>query len=288
MSLIRVLVTSRVTLSHTFYAGETPTDAAGVVTVTVKRLDGTVVTSGAATGMGSGVYDFELAEQPLVDTLTVDWSGLVGGATVVVRDVVEIVGGFLFGLAEARSELRLAASYDTGTLAVKRTSVEVEAEDIAGVAFVPRFKRRLLDGTGTPELCVPDVELRAVRAASYADRAGGVFTALGVAEVAEIAAQPEGVLIRDDRGTWPDGHRNVIVEYEHGLDMPPVTVRDAAILRLRSKLSETRTQIPDRAVSFTVAEGGVYRLTTAGKRSTGYSEVDAAYHRAGFERVWIA
>jgi hypothetical protein len=288
VNLIRVLVTSRITLSHTFYSGETPTDAVGPVTVTVKRLDGTTVTSGAATGMGSGVYDFELPEQAELDTLTVDWSGLVGGATVVVRDVVEVVGGFLFGLAEAREELRLPASFDTATLVAKRTSVEYEAEDIAGVAFVPRFKRRLFDGTGTQELCVPDVELRVVRAASVAPTAGGVFTALTVGEVAEVAAQPEGVLVRDDGSTWPRGHRNVIVEYEHGMDMPPVTVRDAAVLRLRSKLSETRTQIPDRAISFTVAEGGVYRLTTAGRRSTGYSEVDAAYQRSGFERVWIA
>jgi hypothetical protein len=288
VNLIRVLVTSRITLSHTFYSGETPTDAVGPVTVTVKRLDGTTVTSGAATSMGSGVYDFELLEQAQVDTLTVDWSGLVGGATVVVRDVVEVVGGFLFGLVAAREELRLPASFDTATLVAKRTSVEYEAEDIAGVAFVPRFKRRLLDGTGTQELCVPDVELRVVRAASVAPTAGGTFTALTVGELAEVAAQPEGVLVRDDGSTWPKGHRNVIVEYEHGMDVPPVTVRDAAVLRLRSKLSETRTQIPDRAISFTVAEGGVYRLTTAGRRSTGYSEVDAAYQRSGFERVWIA
>jgi hypothetical protein len=291
VDLIRQLVTTRFTLAHTFFVGSVPTDATGPVTVTVKRLDGTAVTSGAAAGLGSGVYTFEVDEQPAVDTLTVDWSGSLGGAAITVRDVVEIVGGFVFGLAEARSAHATLAStttYPDAVLAGKRTGVEQEAERIAGRAFVPRFARFLLDGSGTSELVVPDMDLRAVRAAATAARAGGTFTTLSVDQLAAVAPLPEGVLARDDGATWPRGRRNVLVEYEHGLGIPPVTVKDAAILRLRSYIAAARSAIPERAVSFTVTEGGIYRLAAAGPHSTGWPEVDAAYKGEGHPKVWLA
>lgn len=276
-------------LAHTFVVNEeTPTDASGTVTVTVKRLDGTSVTSGPATSAGNGRYTFTLPPQANVDTLTVDWSGTVAGQPVTERDVIEIVGGFLFDLVRARDELGLKLeTWPTSKLAPKRLVVEDEAEGIAGIAFAPRFSRRLLDGTGTVELPTPDIMLRTVRAVKVADGPAGPFTVLDTGALAAIAALPEGVLIRDS-DVWPAGHRNIIVEYEHGVDYPPAEVTEQAILRLRTVLSAKKTAIPDRAISWTVQEGGVYRFAQAGQRSTGFPDIDAAYRRAGQPMIWIA
>jgi hypothetical protein len=291
MSLVRILRTAQVTLSHTFFVDETATDASGPVTYAFKRLDGTSVASGTAAHPGSpGVYTAVLPGQAELDTITLDWTGTIGGAAVTVRDFVEIVGGFLFGLAEARAMRPplSATTYPAATLAARRIEVEQECEAICRKAFVPRFARYLLDGSGTDELVLPDMQVRAVRSAKVAVRAGGTFIALSVDQVAAVAPDASGVLVRDDGDVWPRGRKNVLVEYEHGLDYPPEEVRTAAMLRLRSRLGMGNTGVPDRAISFTVAEGGVYRLSTPGKDRTGVPDVDAAYLRHRDEAVWIA
>lgn len=291
MDWFRIERSSQDTIGHTFLVGETPTPATGDVTVTLRRLDGTQVHQSTAVAAGDG-YTYTPPPQADLDVLTLDWSGTVAGLARVERDIVEIVGGFYFDLKTARDShptLSNTSTYPTATLKQKRVRVEQEAEAITGQAWVPRFARFLLDGTGTNELVVPDMALRAVRAASIATHAGASFDALTGGQLAAIAAQPEGVLIRDDGGTWPYGHRNVIVEYEHGADAPPGDIIDAAILRIRSRMSVTRSGIPDRALSFTVADGGTYRLSLPGKRTTGVPEVDGAYSRHGpGERVWLA
>ena len=287
MSLIRILKTTKVTLSHTFTVDETLTDAAGAVTVTVKRLDGTDAGSGTATHTTTGTYTYALTPAAQVDTWTVDWTGSIGGATVVARDIVEICGDFLFGLAEARTDLKLPPSITTAMMAAKRTEVEQTCERICRKAWVPRFTRLLVDGSGTTDLVVPHMYLRTVRAASVAPFAGQTFTALDAGALAALAAQPEGVIIRDDGAVWPAGHRNVIVEYEHGLDAPPEEIRSQAKLHFRSVLNRPNTGVPDRALSFTVADGGVYRLTLPGADSTGIPDVDAAYARNAEPKVWI-
>jgi hypothetical protein len=276
MGLTRVLVTTRVTLSHTFQVDGVGTDAAAAVNVTVKRLDGTAVTSGAATvgTVGDGIYTFELPESAVLDTYTVDWTGTFGGAAVTVRDYVEVVGGFLFGLAEARSMRPPldATKYPYPMLAEKRIEVEQIAERIAGVAFVPRFERVVLSGRGRRELVVPRLMLRAIRAV----RVDG--TNWGALDVSGVSFTPSGVLTRLWGSVWPAGSGNIVLEYEHGLDMPAEEARTAGKVHLRSRLTLGDTAVPYRAVSFTFGpEGGVYRMSTPGKDRTGIPEVDAAY-----------
>lgn len=276
MSLIRILVTTEVTLTHTFYVDETPTDASGSVTVTVKRLDGTTVTSGTATHPGpAGVYTFIIPEQATVDSLTVDWSGTLAGAVVSVRDHVEVVGGFLFGLVEARAahpSLASTTDYPSSLLAKKRLEVEQECERICRRAFVPRFNRVTLSGDGTSWLATPDSELRAIRAVSVD---GTVWSAPEVAalDFTDFSIQ------RPNGATWPAGTGNIVVEYEHGLDYPPSGLSGAAILRLRSLIAQPMSGVPDRATSFTMTEGGTFRLSMPGKDRTGIPDVDAIYER---------
>jgi hypothetical protein len=275
MSLIRILVTTEVTLTHTFYVDEVPTDASGAVTATLKRLDGTTVTSGTATHPGpTGVYMFAVPEQATVDTLTLDWSGTLAGAVVSVRDHVEVVGGFLFGLAEARAAhpgIANTTAYPSSLLAEKRLEVEQECERICRLAFVPRFARVTLSGDGTDWLPTPDSELRVLRAVSVDG------TAWSAPDVAAVNVLKYGALKRPIGAVWPVGDSNIIVEYEHGFDYPPSDLTEAAILRLRSRIAMPLSGIPDRATSFTVTEGGTFRLSVPNRDRTGIPDVDAVY-----------
>lgn len=278
--LVRVLVTSMVTLSHEVRVDGVLTDAAGDVTVTVRRLDGELAVSPfVATHVGVGRYTAGMPAWPELDTLTVDWSGSVAGATVVTRDVVEVVGGFLFGLDQARVTLRLPTTLTTETLAARRIEVETTAEDVASLdgcrgAFVPRFRRVALNGTGTAGLLCPFVGIRAVRAVTVD---GQVFTA---GQLADCTPTDAGVIWLAS-GVWPAGHANVLVEFEYGMDAAPPAVSEVALQHLRAVLARPASGIPDRAISYAVANGGTYRLTVPSVESTGLPEVDAVYHRYG-------
>jgi hypothetical protein len=274
MSLVRIQKTARQTLTHVFSVDEVATDLTGDCTVTLKRLDGMTVDSATAGHPGLGTYTYALPAQANLDSLTLDWSGLLAGATVTVRDYVEIVGGFIFGLAEGRaahSGLASTTTYPPALLAAKRIAVEQECERICRQAWVPRFERELLSGTGTSRLPLARMVLRAVRAVSVA----GV--AWSAPDVAAVAVSEHGILTRPGGAIWPAGASNIVVEYEHGHDFPPEDVKDAAILRLRSKAGQNTSSVPDRATSFTITDGGVYRLSTPNREKTGIPEVDGPY-----------
>lgn len=273
MALVRVRQATQVTLTHTFLVGEVATDATGSVTVTVKRLDGTAVTSGAAGHAGIGQYTFTLPAQPLLDALTVDWAGTVAGNPLTDRDIVEVVGGFLFGIAEARNKPPALSTqvYPDAGLEAERVGVEQECEIICGQAFVPRFARIALSSRGTDALLLPVANVRAVRAVTVAG------TAWSAPDVAALVPEDSGVLYRPGCVPWPAGR--VILEVEHGWDYPPEGIRTAAMLRLRSSLGQFSSQVPQRAISFTVQDGGVYRLSTPSRDRTGVPDVDGPYAR---------
>src|SRR6266576_386189 len=193
MSLIRVLQTAQVTLTHAFYVDETPTDASGAVTVTTTRLDGTAVGAPAsATSLGSGVYTFVKPGTALLDTHLVEWAVTVGGAAIKVHDVVEVVGGFYFGLPEVRA-MRPPLDpnvYSTAELAAKRIEVEQEVDRITHTSWVPRFARAVLNGTGTDRIKTFDMDLRSVRAIKTAWLAGGTFTVWTPDQIAYVGVGP--------------------------------------------------------------------------------------------------
>lgn len=285
----RVLRTAAAVLTHVFEVDETPTDAAGAVTVTVTGPDGTQVTTGDATKAAEGTYTFALDGQQDLTVLSVAWSGTIAGADVVQTDEVEVVGGFFFGLREGRasdSSLSDTTKYPTASLITARLETEEEAEEICDRAFVPRYARVTLNGTGETDLILthPDPErsvahVRRIRSVSMAARADETFTDFSAAELAALKVGDDGTLRRLDGNRFTAGWGNVVVEYEYGLDGPPVELMRAAMIRFRSRLQLANSQIPDRASSFTSADGGTYRLTMPGAWSTGLPEVDAVYSR---------
>lgn len=280
MSIIRVLRTATTTLTHTVYVDEVLTNASAGLTVTVRRLDGTIVAGPtAANNPTTGIYTYDLAGQANLDHLDVAWVGTVGGGSVTLTDRVEVVGGFYYGLAEARgsdASLSDPTRYTTAMLAQKRTEVEMECERLTGWAFVPRFARLTVDGDGSNVLVLPVQKLRAVRAISiryWPD------AATAVTPLTSIAVQPGGSLVRYDGGRFPYGTSTVTVEVEHGWDYPPEEIKDKAMYRMRGLLNLTRMGVPDRVSTYSTADGATYRLTLPHRGATGIPEVDAVYCR---------
>lgn len=276
MSLIRVLRTAAAAMSHTFFVDETPTSASVGVVVTVKRLDGTIVSTGAGVLGTPGVYTYTVPAQSTLDTLTVEWVATsIGGAVVTATDYVEVVGGYLFGLAEARA-LKPAldlTDYPTSMLATRRVEVEQEAERICRQAFVPRYARETLSGNGTDRLGTSRQMLRTLRSVTVS---GVAWTA---PVLATVAVSDSGMLRLPLGGVWPEGAGNIVVELEHGLDYPPEEIRTAGMTRLRSRLTPTSSGVPDRAVSWNTQDGGTFRISMPDAESTGVPAVDAVYQR---------
>jgi hypothetical protein len=291
MTIYRIQRSTEVTLSKTLTVDEVDTDAVGTVTWAVTRLNGDAVANGNAAHGATGVYSFALPEYAQVDIQRLVWTANLAGAIVSLEDVVEIVGGFLFGLGEARAKhksLQSLTTFPPAMLAERRIEVEHECESICHQAWVPRFARVRLDGSGTNELIVPDLMVRTVRAASVAERYGAALVPLTSDQLAAVAPEPSGVLIRDDGAVWPRGHQNVIVDYEHGADRPPEDIHQNSMLRLRSVMGRTTSGIPDRVLSYSIADGGIYRIALPSATSTGIPDIDAAYKRHGHDRVWIS
>lgn len=291
MARTRVRRTSAAVLSHTFEVGETATDSTTTVTVAVTDANGASVTSGNATsvGVGSGTYTFPLPGQSTTKLLDVAWSATIAGASVVQTDDVEIVGGHFFSLAAGRaSDASLAdvVKYPTADLDAARLEVEEECELICDRAFVPRYARVVLDGSGETDLLLPHPEpdrtieaVRTIRRIAVAPRADEAFVDFTVAELAAAKVGEDGTLRRIDSNIFTRGYENVIVEYEYGWDSPPAELVRAALTRFRARLNFNKTQIPDRASSFTANAGGTYRLTLPTAFSTGIPAVDAVYAR---------
>lgn len=293
--MIRVARGATTTIEHTFDVDETGTDSSTPVTVAFTDANGaSVAGGGTATGTGNGRYIFALPPQSQYCLLDAAFSGTIAGAAVVETEKVEVCGGYTFSLREARAsdkELRDKTLYPTAVLKEYRQKVEEELEWICDRAFVPRYRRVVLDGSGSSDLLIPDgpdevvsgVTLRGVRtirSAKVATRVGQTFVALTAPELAALVVTSGGVLRRVDGRFWTEGDQNVILEYEYGSDVIPDDLKDMELTRMRIRAGLKKSAIPDRAVSFTAAEGGgTYRLSLPDAYRTGSPDVDAVYAR---------
>lgn len=291
MSTLRVLRTAKTTLSRTFYLDEVATSATGVVTVTITREDGTVVQTGNATGPDANqVYTFTFNGSDILDRLPVSWALTVGGdALVLDQDVIEVVGGYYFGLSEARqidTTFTNITRYPTADVIEVRTQVEVECENICRQAFVPRFERERLDGHPQQRhLRLRWPYIRKVRAVTV----NGV--AWDQARVDAIGPDRLGIIRPGTEwwwfwgggfgSVWPWGIGNIVVEYEHGQDRPDPDIVRGSKLRWKSLMFErkSRSPLPDRSERLQTSEIGVVSLASESQWSTGIPSVDAAYSR---------
>jgi hypothetical protein len=278
-----------------FYLDELPTDATGAVTVSITRENGSAVQSGSATGPdASHAYTFTFQGSDTLDRLTVSWAATVGGDAVVLdQDVIEVVGGFYFGLAEARNIDAVflnTARYPTADVVDVRRDTEDEAERICEQAFVPRFERETLSGRPRePHLRLKWPLLRKVRALTVGTT---VWTS---DQLTAIGSDPLGI-IRPGRAWWwlggidplyqyasywPYGNGNIVIEYEHGMDRPPSDIVRGAKLRWKSLMFErkSRSPLPSQTERSQTTEQGVTTLAIEGQKSTGIPTTDACYSR---------
>lgn len=289
----RVLQGAPATLTVTFADQDgAPVDATGTVTVLVAQADGTVVLPlGSATVHGdTGVYTVALtaAQTAQLNLLTATWTD--AGNTRVIVSEHEIVGGYFFSLADARTSndglLEDESTYSDEDILSCRQEVEEEAEVICDVAFVPRYNRVALDGDATTAIVLPDNRIRTIRSVRiYPVTGGTLFVSFTPTQLAGLAIGDDSTIRRTDFGFFDEGRANIIVEYEHGWDLPPSDLRRASLTRLRSRLNYDKGGINDRATTFTAENGQSYKLATAEAFRTGIPEVDAAYGRYSFREL---
>lgn len=286
MTLSRAVVGSTpvLTLRATESGGSSVDPDPDSVTATLTRVsDGEDLTDlTTLTGPVDHTYTLTIdtGATAALDALTVTWVVVGGDQTTTATDTVEVVGGRLFTLAEARASDSSIADpnvFPASEVDARRLEVELEAEAICGRSFFPRFRRVAVDGSGLVRLIVPDTDLRAVRDVTVTS-AGPTETAWTAGQVGMVATGGGGLLTRLDGGIWPRGASNITVGYEHGLDAPPEDLRQAALIRLRGVLKRNRSGVPDRVASYT-NEAGTFRIAMPGARKTGIPDVDAAYER---------
>jgi hypothetical protein len=267
-------VNTPATLSVTWYENGVLVDP-GVVTVKIDRADGTnLVAAGTATsgaGANPRTYTLTIGQNNLLDLLIATWTSATKG-TITTRS--EIVGGFLFTVAEARKVKPLdnTTTYPTADIESARTLVETALEDACGVAFVPRYRRDVLNGTGRGCVVLSRQRLRAVRAATI----DGFAVTLSSVKIASSNSLMFSTLWSDsvEDVRWTRGYANVIVGYEHGHDYAPPRVSQAALLLAKNWL--IKGPLDDRTTSLST-EDGTFTLATPGLRGSrfGIPEVDA-------------
>lgn len=129
-----------------FMDGEIALDSA---TVTLKHWDATdLVTDGAATLSDDGQsWEYLLAPLDDVDRLTAVWTGVKNTDTYVTTTVVEVVGGFYFGLDELAQMPGIVNSGNRyrDNLAEGRQWVEAAIEQASNTSFVERFREDVVD-----------------------------------------------------------------------------------------------------------------------------------------------
>jgi hypothetical protein len=227
----RILQSAPFTPSETFYDDGVIVDP-GTVTVGVTRADGTIlIAAGTATnGTGAAARTFALtiANTALLDTLTVTWTSATKGIR---KSTIEVVGGFLFGLADLKSLFPSATASD---LAEMRTLAEQRLEKACGQAFVPRYSLETFDGTGTIDLQLAWPNVRSVRSAAISGTAVTLSTiTLGRYRVNLSTG-------------WTAGYGNVVIGYEHGRDAADEDIRQAALLVAQETFGSTDSRVVRR------------------------------------------
>lgn len=261
----RIVVNRSATLPKDF--AFTPT---GTPTVAVTRDDGTAVTVGTVLATADPTvfeYTIPSTSNTQLDILTETWTAVSGGQSQTFTDTIEVAGGVLFTIDQARAlkPLNDTTMYPTAKIIEARTMVESALEDACGVAFVPRFKRQWVSGNGRSTILLAP-KARAIRSVTLDD------TAVSNALTDTMRVMPTGEVYYPS--WWQTGYANYEVAYEHGYDSPPPRVSQAALLWAKTFL--VSGPIDARTTSMST-EDGTFSLATPGLRGshTGIPEVDA-------------
>lgn len=276
--LERVLKATPATISNTWYEDGAAVDP-GVVTIDITRADGTPLVNDGATGTSGNTRTYDLtaaSHTNQLDTLRIDWASPTKGT---MTNYVEVVGGFLFSIADLDAKLQTSGDYTVAKKTAARTVAETAIEDACGVAFVPRYRRETISGTGLTRHLVSRGPVRSVRTVSVDG------TALTASQLADVEIYAGRALYYAAGFTY--GTANVVIGYEHGHDYAPPRVSQAAIILAKHYL--VQGPIDERYTSV-VTEDGTFTLSTPGIRGIrfGIPEVDAVVRQYGRSGVGVA
>lgn len=259
---MRFLSGRGITLNHTFLDDEDVLNPASV-SVTVYAADDTSVHEDAATDT-DGVWSITVPMQAQ-GIYRVKWDG---GAVAVDTEYIEVVGGYLFSIPEARasdSELVDTTDYPAAEIKGYREVIETEFQTVTGRSFTPRTARVSLETDGTDVVWTGLLDCGALVALSGPD---------GALTVTDYHLDSSGLL--SGLEGFAEGTRLTAV-IDYGLRVVPEDIKRAAFVRLQYLLAAESSGIPDRATSYVAAEGGTFTLATPGRNGykIGIPEVDA-------------
>lgn len=269
----RFLQATPATVSVTWDSNETVVDP-GTVTLTITREDGTSIVTGSATsGTGAAPRTFALTttHTATLDLLALTWTSATLGT---LTTYVEVVGGYLFSLSDARglTPLDNTTVYPTAKVIAARVLAEMALEDACGVAFVPRYAREVRSGNGCDLLPQRPRPLSIISATVN----GSVVSDAVIDDENGAAA---ATFYRP--GGWGSGRRNVTVKYTHGYPFPPPRVGRACLLLAKRFLVDS--PISDRVTTMTSSDGGTQFFVTAGVRDAVFDipEANAVVQKYG-------
>lgn len=266
----RLLVGTTNLIDAYFAVGETLTDLDAVPSVVVTDSMGDPVTSGLGTdAAGTGHYSFQLPAQAEVNRLKVVWTGAISGNPQSATQYYEIVGAFLFSLADLRKMEGIVGEsviHTTEELVDCREQVTDLFNDYTDTSFGEAYWSEIQDGLNLDYLTTQKMPLRRVLSL----KVNGVAVSSPVASAAGIVTTSSYMM----RGT-----QNLILEYVYGHQFVPGDVKRAALRLARHYLLSSDSSLPDRARMMTT-EWGSFQLTIASDEyPTGLPEVDAVLRR---------
>jgi hypothetical protein len=240
-----------------------PTPDTAIVSAT--RADGTVLQApiaAADAGEGRFGFTFSTSQTALLDTVTLTWTASVAGIEQTFQTTVEIVGGFLFSINEARARgLTDTTAYPAETIVRKRTLIEQRLEKACGVAFVPRYALQTWYGAGdyvlSPQWPMPYTIRSVTRGTTPVTPAGS-------------AAWIQGGNFQLSSG-WSYRAESVTIGYEHGHLALPEPARDAALDEAVLSLSQASSGQDPRIASYSTDDGSVRYFDPGATGTAGFS-----------------
>lgn len=267
-------------LSITFSSGA----ADGDVIVTVTSEQGTLVETGTAIPdlVTTGRYTYPLSPQTELNRLDVAWTGAWDGIEQTITIEAEIVGAYLFTIAEARAfgdkQLADTNAYPDEDIRDARERIADEFQFICSVPFFPRYEHSVFDGNGNTALFLPYKRVLRLVAVTV----NGI--PLGSSDLANVYVHPSGRLER--LGGWTRGQQNIAITWERGYRIVPEGIKYAALAFAHYQL--VNSEITDRMVTF-ANELGRVRLSVPGRNNpTGIPLVDSVLNRFNDRDVYLA
>lgn len=284
MNVDRLLRGTPSTVTMTFYNGSAAVNLDSPPTVTVYKADGTILTTGPATGPSSNVYSYTIPAQTNLNSFSMTWAGLLSSQPISSTSYAEVVGGYLFTIAELRnydssiSSTSGVTRFPDAKLASERISVEEEFQDITGRSFTPRFMREDYADVGDGYIILRKPEAFSITKLTVdgVDRLSWVASRY----VSYDTGDPFLLNLSYDALAILYSSR-VTIEYEYGMQRVPQKIHDVGLKRAKSNLLGYNSAVDERATTLSVPEFGTMTLATPGRggSETGIPDVDAVLKR---------